>query len=212
MPYARRYRRRAPPRRTRTTRTARANHPPRYNRRVPLRNKARWQGVGTKVMWFRTATDLTSSGAGVLNDQNKADDVRTDSAQFATIAPLWKEYKVVKVVQKWIPSDIGSESATFARGNAVTYVDATMDRSSPSSIASIIERPSTRLINTRRTQVRYMFRPSGLPAWGDSQDPATTPDPWQSGQISLYVESATASVNLWYSVTSFKVVFRGRYD
>jgi len=163
-------------------------------------------------MWFRTATDLSSSGAGVLNDQNKADDVRTDSAQFAVIAPLYKEYKVLKVVQKWIPSDVGSESATFARGNAVTYVDASMDRTSPSSIAAIIERPSTRVINTRRTQVRYMTRPSGYPAWGDSQDPATTPDPWQSGQISMYVESATASVNLWYSVTSFKVLFRGRYD
>jgi len=196
--------------------------------------KRRQQNITKLVFWFKRVQAVTSDTAGGIGFAVTAINV-TDIEEFQTFGTLYSQYKVLKVITKFFPSNIGGESMQIAtpgappqltglpmlqRGNALTYTgkDAA---SGQDTIIGVLQRSSARLINPRRVHKRWMGRPkTGYDSWGElnSVGNVTSLDPWddESG-IRLLGENFTpiqapGQQNFFYNITYWKVVFRSRQE
>lgn len=226
-----RFRRRPHFRRHRGTRVGPALHRTRWTR-----GKRVAQNLTREVRWFKTVNTIsttTSNGWLKFNVQaDSADCSLQETLQFTKYGTIWDEYKILKVVAKFYPAHVGSESVVseaasqtlaprFFRGNVVTWIDPQGDSQLVTNIISVMGKPSAKLSNPRRFLKRWMDRPrSGYPTWGhlDPQGIIQTKDPW-NGQIRLFGEGFTpqplAEPNLqvyYFAEVLYKILFRSRQE
>ena len=202
----------------------------RYNRnRWPLRRN-RWnQNLGTSAMWFKKSGDITAaSPQGVLFDLFSPNDV-FPIPSFVNVCRNWEQYKVVRVIVKFYPAFVGSETSTiaaagFRRGNVITWIDQPPLGQQPASgdITILMGFPSAKLHQSRATIKRWMNRPSGgrYANWAFITHPTAlgvptiVPDDWDS-QIRMFGDNfstnATTNKPYYFYEALFKVVFRSRY-
>lgn len=229
MPYVRRkfnFRRR--PRTNRNYNNTRVGaplgHAPRWRRRQRVA-----QNLTRNVFWFKETGPIEVLPSGVIF-QRYAPSAVISVPAFTRYAYSYEQYKVLKMVVKWYPASVGSESVNpdvFHRGNVVTYIDQPpIEIAAPSSINQVMSRPSARLCQPRRFMKRYIDRPRGgrYQDWGRIEHivpggaPAVPPDTWDT-QIKIYGDNFGAGplpgggppppyyfVEIWW-----KVLFRSRY-
>lgn len=203
-------------------------------------NRPRWtrrkrvaQGLTRNIQWFKTVSAVTSDTGGNIGLSVTTANVGP-IADFVTYGTLYSQYKVLKVMVKLFPSNVGGESLQILpgggapppstglpmlqRGDALTYTG--KESTTGGLIADLITRPSARLFQPRRFHKRWTTRPNGYPTWGElgSTGTITVPDPWdnESG-IHLIGENFTpvqapGQQNYFYAMTLFKVLFRSRQE
>jgi len=220
-----------PTTRTTTTKTTgrRARRRQRRRARNPrARNGNFNQNLGTDVLWFKTVGDITGTGSGTLYLPSQPNDV-FPIPSFVNMCRSWEQYKVLKVIVKFYPAYIGSETSTaapagFRRGNTVTWVDQPPLQAQPvaGQIATVMGFPSAKLHNSRATIKRWINRPSGgrFLDWAYVTHPTATglpvvaPDAWGT-RINLFGDDFSASGQsskpYYFYEQLFKVVFRSRY-
>lgn len=199
---------------------------PRRNRRRNQKRKRAAQGVTRQYMWFKSVLTVTSNPAGQVSYALTANNVTT-AGDWTNQAQNWEEFKVLKVVTKLIPAAVGSESVvvgaaggglrpTNIRGDAVSWIDFNSNAPAVTAVADVINAPSARMLQPRRTHVRWMNRPRNYPDWGvlSNAGGLATPDNWL-GTLNLYGDGFTPTgvagpQRFFYAQQMFKVVFRGR--
>jgi len=186
------------------------------------------QNVGLRSFWFKTITYLQSDLAGYVSN---APGISTNSAQLASdfgkMALNFMQYKVVKIIVRWIPTNLGTNGAQELAGPQIgrvlyqrgTFIGwSTIDASEPYplNVDEVIAKPSTKIVNPMRQYRRYLKRPSGYPDWGTLSDTGgvVVPDEWQSS-LRVFGEGftptqATGQQRFFIQVAQFQVVFRGR--
>lgn len=210
------------------------NARPTYGRRPTRsrfpRRKNRWnQNLSTTSMWFKKAGDITAaSPAGTFFLRITPNDTYPIPS-FVNVCRNWEQYKVLKVIAKFYPAFVGSESSTVAvtgyrRGNVCTWIDQPPLGQQPGAgdITTLMGFPSCKLHQSRATIKRWMNRPPG----GRTMDwnyithptalgvPSVTPDVWNS-EIRIFGDNFSTSVTsqkpYFFIEYLFKVVFRSRY-
>lgn len=193
------------------------------------RRKRVTQGLTRNVVWFKRVQAITSDTAGNLGFSVTSDNVGSID-DFITYGTLYSQYKVLKVISKFFPSNVGGESQQLLtpgaglgfpllqRGDALTYTG--KHSLTSTSIPDLIVRPSARLIQPRRYHKRWTDRPKGYPIWGelDTTGIITQNDAWddESG-IHLIGENFTPTQapgqqNYFYVLSMWKVLFRSRKE
>ena len=193
------------------------------------RGKRVAQGLTRQVQWFKRVQAITSDVAGNIGFSITSENVDTVD-DFVTYGTLYSQYKVLKVICKMFPANVGGESMQhlvagpgqgfplLQRGDALTYTGKVS--TSSTSIVDLIQRASARLIQPRRFHKRWTDRPPGYPAWGELSNVGTitTYDPWddESG-IHMIGENFTPTQapgqqNYFYVMTLWKVLFRSRQE
>lgn len=202
---------------------------PTYGRR-PMNRFRRNQNLSRNTMWFKKVGDLTAaSPAGVINGRYTTND-SFPIPTFVNVCRNWEQYKVLKVITKFYPAYIGSESVTSAaagyrRGNVVTWIDQPpLDSQNPATgqITILMGFPSCKLHQPSRVFKRWMNRPRGAVTneWSQIHHPTALgvptidPDNWKS-EIRLFGDGFSVNpttqkpyffVEMW-----FKVTFRSKY-
>lgn len=229
MPYSRatgrrRFQRTSRYNRGRNTRVgAPAGRRPRmtYRRRVN-------QNLVRQVQWFKRVQAITSDTAGNIGFATDSTNVGNVD-DFVTFGTLYSQFKVLKVVCKFFPANVGGESQQIItagpgqgfpllqRGDCLSY---TGKQSALTSIPDLINRSSARLLQPRKYHKRWVDRPKGYPQWGELSNTGgvTTDDPWddESG-IHMIGENFTPTQapgqqNYFYVMTLWKVMFRSRQE
>lgn len=231
MPFAARRPRNRPRRRRRN-----------YGRKpgAPLGRAPRWnlpmrvsQGLTRNVFCFKATGAVPVSGTdtqlGRIYEVTKPNDVLEIEA-FTRFAWSFEQYKVLKVVMKWFPASVGSESVNptlFHRGNLVSWVDQPpLMADTPVGINEIMSLPTARIQQPRRFFKRFINRPRGgrYLDWSPIQHilpggaPAPTEDKWNT-QIKCYGDNFGAGdpsppmtkPPYFFFENLFKVVFRARH-
>lgn len=203
----------------------------RFRRRPrPTKRMRRMQGLTTTVQWFKRVQTIASNTAGLLSATESSVNVASVD-DFKTYGSLYSQYKVLKMICRFYPANVGGESMQvftapgpqnglpqFQRGNTLTYCG-----KSPlvATIESLIVRPSARLFNPRRFHKRWIDRPkSGYPEWGELNTVGvpTVTDEWDDeSEIHLIGDNFTpvqapGQQNYFYLVTLWKVIFRSRQE
>lgn len=204
----------------------------RYNRRKGYRkNKiARiGQNLGKDIFWYKKASDLqAASPSGTMFLVITPGDVYPIPA-FVNTCRAYEQYKVLKVIAKFYPAFVGSETSTSAvagyrRGNVITWVDQPPLGLQPQSgeISKLMGFPSSRLHQSRATIKRWMTRPSGgrFADWAYIRHPTAlgvpdvAPDDWNS-QIRIFGDNfsvnPTTQKPYFFVEYMFQVVFRSKY-
>lgn len=200
-----------------------------YRRTRTLAAK-RGQNLSTSVQWFKKCGDIkAASPGGIIFDRITPNDVFPVPA-FINVCRNWEQYKVLKVVAKYYPAYVGSESSTSAvagyrRGNTVTYIDQpplNVGTPNPGAITVIMGFPSAKLHQSRATVKRWMTRPRGAVTneWSLISHPTALgpptidPDSWIS-EIRMfgdnYSTNPTTQKAYWFTEMWFRVVFRSKY-
>lgn len=183
------------------------------------------------VFWFKQASDISSApGSGTIFTRTVPNAVFPIPA-FVNQCRMYEQYKVLKVIVKYIAAYVGSETETggvpaFQRGNVVTYIDQPPLDAQPVSggITNLMGYPSSKLHQTRATIKRWMSRPSGgrYADWAYITHPGTAPytpviapDTWIS-EIRIFGDGFSAPPGVankpfYFTETMYKVIFRSRY-
>ncbi len=212
----------------------------------PSMRRPRWtrrkrvaQNLTREVRWFKSVGSLnTETPAGWIRftmSPNAGGFTNIEQAiQFTKFGSIWEEYKVLKMIARFTPAHVGTESIVddgavpgtnwaprYYRGNLVTWVDPQGDSSGITNIISVMGKPSARLHQPRHFIKRWLDRPrSGFPTWGTLNPNGTVnnPDGW-NGMIRAFGESFTppqvTNPNLqvfYYVEILYKVMFRSRHD
>lgn len=197
--------------------------------RFPRRRNRYNQNLSTSSMWFKTCGDITANPANDTCYLRTNPNAVFPIPSFVNVCRGYEQYKVVRVVVKFYPAFVGSETTTAApngyrRGNVVTYIDQPPlnGQPSPGTIATLMGWPSAKLHQTRATIKRWMNRPSGgrYLDWAFITHPTAlglpvvAPDTWDS-EIVLFGDdfstSPQSSKPYFFVEAMFKVVFRSRY-
>lgn len=226
MPYQtrrQRFRTRRRKRRQRYARTGAALVSQRWTR-----SKRVQQNLTRNVQWFKRVQAVTSDTAGNLAFSTTSQNVDTVD-DFTTYGSLFTQYKVLKIICRFFPANVGGESLQIIntgpgqsfpllqRGDCLTY---TGKQSPTTTIADLIQRSSARLLQPRRFHKRWVDRPKGYPEWGElnTTGGVVTADPWddESG-IHMLGENFTPTQapgqqNYFYVMTLWKVLFRSRQE
>lgn len=186
------------------------------------------QNLTRYIGWFKNVQAITSDTAGNIGFSVTSENVASID-DFITFGTLYSQFKVLKVIVKFFPANVGGESQQILtpgagqgfpllqRGDALTY---TGKVSGSSVLVDIINRSSARLVQPRRYHKRWVDRPHGYPDWGElsSTGSVTTADTWddESG-IHMVGENFTPTQapgqqNFFYVMTLFKVLFRSRQE
>lgn len=196
-----------------------------------LRQK-RKEGISTKVFYFKANGEVSSGGTGAalvnFSTQLQRPIPETNApvapADWNRIARCYQEYKYLAVKLELFPANVGTESDApgfssnpFNRGNAVTYINQSVDRDEQefNAIDQVINKGSAMMIKPRAKHTRIMYRPKGFPEWGCCDftvNPSTlrVADPWWA-RIVLIINNATANIErLWFWRATYKCIFRGR--
>ena len=224
--YGRRHRRRTHYRHgmSRNYRVGASMSRPRFTRR-----KRVGQNLTREIKWFKRVQAITSDTAGNIGFDVSSVNVDT-VPDFITYGTLYSQYKVLKVMCKFFPSNVGGESLQIIntgagqsfpllqRGDALTYTG--KPAVTGLGIADIIQRSSARLIQPRRFHKRWVDRAYGYPTWGELNPSGgvVTPDPWDDeSNITMIGENFTPTQapgqqNFFYVMTLWKVLFRSRQE
>lgn len=186
------------------------------------------QNLTRQVVWFKRVQTISSDTAGKLGFLVQSDNVDTVD-DFVTYATLYSQFKVLKIVVKFFPANVGGEGQQilsgggiglpqFQRGDCCTYTGTEFP--GISSITDVINRSSSRLVAPRRYHKRWVDRPKGYYEWGelDSLGGVTEPDKWkEESGIHMYGENFTpvqapGQQNFFYVMTLWKVIFRSKQD
>jgi len=176
-----------------------------------------WFKFNSTINWFKEGNHVFTIDAELYN-----------ISQFRLVLPLYDEYKVMGFVVRLFPANVGIESADptgqgrhYSRGNHILMSDQNWPSGGAiTSISSVINQASAKMISSRHFHKRAIFRPYGLNTWTtteqDSNGLVEESDPW-SPAISLYHEDASDTIQdpdgikkLWYYTIQYKVLFRGR--
>lgn len=197
------------------------------------------QNLTREVRWFKGVGFLRADDNGLIRftmSQNSTDTLLTNASQFTKYASIWEEYKILKMMVKFYPARVGSESLIydtapgpptnlqplFYRGDAVTWVDPQGDSQLVNAVVEVMGKPSAKIINTRHFHKRWLDRPrSGYPTWGHLSQAGgvLTPDPW-NGMIRMFGDNFSppgppgqpyTTIHYWTNVF-WKVLFRSRHD
>lgn len=210
-----------------TTRRRKAKPRRGRRRRGWNRPKRRQQNLTRDTRWFKEVRLIQSNDSGNFREIFQPQSV-TNCADFLKWGALWEEYKCWKVVVKFFPAAVGSESlqeapanipghlATFKRGDCITWIDQGF-LDAPTSINNIIVKPSARLINPRFKHTRWFNRPPGNPEWGKLAVTGVPvdPDSWDDTRLQMYGQGFSpltdpGSQTWFYCLVAYKVTFRGR--
>lgn len=212
---------------------------PSFRRPTWTRRRRVAQNLTREVRWFKGVGFLRADNAGILRftmSQNSAQSLLSDAVQFTKYATIWEEYKILKMMVKFYPARVGSESLThdanpgpgidiqplFYRGDAVTWVDPQGDSSAVNAVIEVMGKPSAKIVNARRFHKRWLDRPkSGYPTWGKLTQGGgiALPDPWD-GMIRMFGDNFSppgpagqpyTTIHYWTN-TFYKVLFRSRQD
>lgn len=201
-------------------------------RRKKLNNRGKriGQNLGKNVFWFKKCSDIPADGSGNLFLRINANDT-FPIPNFVNMCRSFEQYKVLKVIAKFYPAFVGSETTTqtatnngFRRGNVITWIDQPPLGLQPTGgqISTLMGFPSARLHQTRATIKRWMNRPSGgrFMDWAYITHPTAlgvpqiAPDAWNS-EIRIFGDnfSTTPQNNKPYFFVEylFQVVFRSVY-
>lgn len=217
-----------------------------YGSYGPPMRRPRWtrrrrvaQNLTREVRWFkRVASVNTVTPQGWLRytvNPSSAPTTLQEAIQFTKFGSIWEEYKLLKMIVKFYPAHLGSESLVtpigpagpgqweprFYRGNVVSWVDPQGDSQAITNIVLVMGKPSARLHQPRHFIKRWLDRPrSGYPTWGTiAQDGIIqNPDPW-NGMIRLFGEGFSPPQQsepdlqvYYYAEVLYKVMFRSRQD
>lgn len=210
----------------------------RYGRRVgaPLGRAPRWgrrmrvaQGLTRNVFWFKVTGGVPSGAAGRIF-QRYAPNQITFSTQFNRYGYLYESYKILKMIVKFYPANVGAEHiqgpapilGQFERGNILTYIDQPpIAAAAPANINEVMSLPSSRIAQPRRFIKRYINRPRGgrTNVWplidhvAGTGAPAFQADPWDT-EIRIFGDNfaAAGTQPFFFYEQLFKCVFRSRYQ
>lgn len=196
------------------------------------RRKRVGQNLTRMVMWMKDVTAVQSANDGVISAKWETNDIFA-VGDFTNWATFYEEFKILKVIVRLFPSNVGGESMQimtpgappqltglpqFQRGDILSWIDQGNNDVTPTSVVSVINRSSARLFSPRRFHKRYITRAPSFPGWGtlDVNGVQLTPDPWQCS-IRLYGENFTPNQapgqqNFFYAQILYKVLFRGRRE
>lgn len=222
-----------------TFRNRRRFRPRRHHRRPTARVGAsigrapRWkrgnrvaQNLARNVFWFKTVDSVLSSSVtpGTIGYFAQPDTV-VQCNRWDNIAPMYKQFKVLKMIVKFYPANIGAETIgiaggpgvqlqqRFYRGDTITWADQEGNVAAPPNIQSKMGNPSTRYIIARRFHKRWLDRPRGYNLWDELN---------LNGSIAPSAEYWNPSINLfgtnysepivglphYYVMKMYKVLFR----
>lgn len=186
------------------------------------------QNLTRNVFWFKETGPIEVLQNGTITKRVTPQQVSSLSA-FQNYARSYEQFKVLKVVVKYIPASVGSESVNpqlYHRGNVVTWIDQPpLAAAAPSSINEIMSMPSSRLHQPRSSMKRWINRPRGgrYLDWthidhDNAGDPAVELETWDS-TVNLYGDNfgigpfpGQATTPPYYFVEIWwKVLFRVRY-
>lgn len=197
----------------------------RRTRKAVIYNRPRRvaQNIQKGVRWFKQTGEIDSNLQGKIYYNYNANGIFPIRG-FNNECRNWEQFKVLKVIIKWIPASVGSESTApnlFRRGNMVTFIDQPpIDNAPPSSIPQVMNLPSARLAQPRRFMKRWMSRPRGgnTNVWtlidhAADGTPQFTNDSWQT-QLKIYGDNFGTGGTLpyFYYEVLYKVVFRCRFS
>lgn len=206
---------------------------------APLGRAPRWgrmqrrnQNLTRNVFWFKTTGGILVEDApsSLIHFRAGSQGVATNNG-FQNFARSYEQYKVLKIIVKFFPASVGSESVNpnnFHRGNIVTWVDQPPESiANPSNIQQVMGLPSAKIHQPRSFMKRYINRPRGAREnrWAliDRQltpphDPIIQLDSWGT-QIKLFgdnfgsgpLPSGLPPPPYYFYEVLYKVVFRARY-
>lgn len=219
-----------------------ARRRPTYRRRYGVRvgaplTRTKWtrrkrvqQNLTRSVYWFKNVITIQSNLNGNFRSVFSPGDV-VGASDWLNFGTIFNEFKVLKMIVKFFPASVGSESlqeanapasvpgreATFKRGDVITWVDQGVPVV-PGAITDIINKSSAMLVQPRRFHKRYVNRARGYPTWGALNDNGSIAiqDPWDS-KIQIFGENFTPiqspGTQIWYYCQiMWKVLFRGRQE
>lgn len=192
------------------------------------RRKRVQQNLTRSVQWFKSVQAITSDTNGNIGNSELTSNVYTND-DFTTFGTLFRQFKILKVLVKYYPSNVGGESMQVSvgqgpspgfpmlqRGDCLTYCGSVAPPAS--GITDVITRSSARLVQPRRFHKRWIDRPRGYMEWGETNTTGgvTTADPWIDG-IHMLGENFTpvqvpGQQNFFYVMTLWKVLFRSRQE
>lgn len=224
-------------------RNRRKFRPRRRGRRVgaPLGRAPKWkrgqrvaQNLTRNVFWFKVVDSINSSSTvpGTLWYEARPQNV-FESDSWNNLAGLFKQFKVLTMMTKVYPANVGAETigiaagvpplqARFYRGDCMSFVDQEGNASAPPvSIGAKMGNPSARLFNPRSYHKRWLNRPRGYQLWDNLGLPAVpggTPPIQPSAEywnpsIQLFGQNFSEPVvglPHFYCLRLYKVMFRSR--
>lgn len=187
------------------------------------------QNLTRQVVWFKRVQAIQSDTAGNIGFSVTSDNVENVD-DFTTYGTLFGQFKVLKIVAKFFPANVGGESQQvlaagpalgfplLQRGDACSYTGTEFPGTV--TIPNVINRSSARLLSPRHYHKRWLDRPKGYYEWGelDSIGGVTQEDKWkEESGIHLFGENFTPTQapgqqNYFYVMTLWKVIFRSRQD
>lgn len=194
--------------------------------------------VSTKTFYFKQVGTINNAAAGSVIQkawQVQEDILSNPPGGFVNLRTLYDQYKVLAMCIKIFPANVGIEptggivsqggagvtNLPFNRGNTVVWSD---QRPSPTqqfpiAIQDIMSDASAKLIGSRRYYTRTIYRSTGNPEWGSTQNLPAEADPW-NGSIYLLNNFANtynpSSIPpgrpqpMWFYTVQYKITFRGR--
>ena len=203
---------------------AHLGYAPRWHRKQRVN-----QGLTRNVFWFKTTGGIVSAPGGLIFQRFAPNQVTLNN-QFTRYAYLYEQFKVIKMIVKFFPANVGAEQLSlapavlppFQRGNICTYVDQPpIAVAPPANINDVLSLPSCRLAQPRRFIKRWINRPRGgrfldwtlIDHVTPGGAPAFNPESWTS-EVRLYGDNFTPSSSphdFFFYEQLFKVVFRSRY-
>lgn len=189
------------------------------------------QNLTRDVRWFKEARSIPGSTTGTFRTSVIPTDVN-QCLDFLNWGKCWEEFKVLQIVCHYFPVAVGSESlqvgaagaavpgptATFRRGNVITYMDQGDTDPGSNDFLRLITKPSAKLVSARAKLKRWLTRPKGNPEWGSFESDTgavAVPDSWIDSRITIQGQDFTPANDpgnqTWYYMTiAYKVLFRGR--
>lgn len=187
--------------------------------------RKRHNASDTKMFYFKTNATATTNLSGQYFKSHGARALTQDPGdwpQFTLLKSIYDQFKCIAIKVRYFPANVGIEpyastipivNPTY-RGNTIVWNDQRADSLLPPvTIGAIINNASARIMNSRRSFSRSIYRSGGFDTWGNIQSVATQ-DSW-NGSINIFIDDATPATvleapNLWYWTAQYKVIFRGR--
>lgn len=180
--------------------------------------------VSTHTFWFKENGTLGSDLAGNIYKAWRTRDFFTlPLAQHNNLALLFDQYKILAMQIRFFPANVGIEpdSSFFVanalqRGATFVWSDQRHDGqvTIPTNLNQVINMGSGRMINSRRSYTRTIYRSKGYPGWAGIEATATA-DPWDAS-IEMFAEgllpptAGQTAPTVWYWTRAYKVLYRGR--
>lgn len=183
-------------------------------------------GVDTRVFFFQdngqfTWPEFTDPPAYHQTQQWSSQRIDVVAPHgWRSLAAMYDEYKVLGFTLKMYAVNLFNvPGVDRVRGNHITWLDQRVEDTMyqlPTEVGEVITNASSRMRNSRRVWTQSLWRPKGVPGWGQLRDITGHPDPWH-GEIYLLAANCTMLAQgdqtnqpMYYWTVETKVIFRGR--